>query len=91
VEFSSILNTFLSETGFLSLTLGAVVMMSVGACLIYLGIKKEFEPLLLVPIGFGAILTNLPLGGVLAPPTADGMAGSITTSARGSIWRSSPR
>ena len=75
MEFSSILNTFLSETGFLSLTLGAVVMMSLGACLIYLGIKKEFEPLLLVPIGFGAILTNLPLGGVLAPPTADAIGG----------------
>ena len=37
-------------------------MYAVGLILIYLAIKKEYEPMLLLPIGFGAILVNLPLG-----------------------------
>ena len=47
--------------GPLNLTLGGVLMMLVGGVLIYLAISKEFEPVLLLPIGFGAILANLPL------------------------------
>lgn len=39
-------------------------MMAVGALLIYLAIAKDYEPMLLLPIGFGAILTNLPLTGI---------------------------
>ena len=51
--------------------LGRLLMISVGALLIYLGIAKKFEPLLLIPIGMGAVLANIPLayisdeGGVL--------------------------
>jgi len=41
-----------------------VVMMTVGGVLIYLAIAKDYEPVLLLPIGFGAILTNLPLTGI---------------------------
>jgi len=41
-----------------------IVMIVVGGVLIYLAISKDYEPLLLLPIGFGAILTNLPLTGV---------------------------
>jgi oxaloacetate decarboxylase beta subunit len=41
-----------------------IVMILVGGVLIYLAISKDYEPLLLLPIGFGAILTNLPLTGV---------------------------
>ena len=44
---------------------GALVMILVGAVLLYLGIKKEYEPLLLIPIGFGVLLANA-LGGNLA-------------------------
>ncbi len=40
-----------------------VIMMAVGLLLLYLAIVKKFEPLLLIPIGFGAILTNIPLAG----------------------------
>ncbi|KXI27963.1 sodium ion-translocating decarboxylase subunit beta [Paraglaciecola hydrolytica] len=43
--------------------LGQVIMMLVGALLLYLAIVKKFEPLLLLPIGFGAVLTNIPLAG----------------------------
>jgi sodium ion-translocating decarboxylase beta subunit len=41
------------------------VMMIIGAILLYLGIKKDFEPLLLVPIGFGCILVNIPLADLM--------------------------
>jgi sodium ion-translocating decarboxylase beta subunit len=41
------------------------VMIAIGCLLLYLGIKKDVEPLLLVPIGFGAILINIPLAGLM--------------------------
>ncbi len=50
--------------GFLSLTWQAVVMLLIGGVLIWLGIAKKVEPVLLVPIGFGCILANIPLGEV---------------------------
>jgi oxaloacetate decarboxylase beta subunit len=43
------------------------VMIAVGCLLLYLGIKKDFEPLLLVPIGFGAIIVNIPLANLMEP------------------------
>ncbi len=49
------------------LGLGRVIMMAVAVVLIYLAIVKEFEPLLLLPIGFGALLANIPLAGISAP------------------------
>ena len=54
------------EPGFLNLTWGSIVMLIIGGVLLYLGIAKKMEPLLLVPIGFGVILVNLPLGGLMA-------------------------
>ena len=44
---------------------GRIVMMLIGAILMYLGIKKEYEPTLLVPMGLGTILVNIPNTGVL--------------------------
>jgi sodium ion-translocating decarboxylase beta subunit len=55
----------LFESGFASLTWGNGVMLAVGALFLYLGIVKKMEPLLLVPIGFGILLINLPLGGLM--------------------------
>ena len=46
-------------------TLGHLVMLVIGGLLLYLGIRHGFEPLLLVPIGFGAILVNMPLAGLM--------------------------
>ena len=46
---------------------GQIVMMLVGLGLLYLAIVKKFEPLLLLPIGFGALLTNIPLAGLSEP------------------------
>jgi len=51
--------------GFVHLHWSNPIMMVVGGLLLYLGIKKGFEPLLLVPIGFGAILVNIPLAGLM--------------------------
>jgi carboxybiotin decarboxylase len=51
-----------------------IVMILVGGLLIYLAIAKDFEPVLLLPIGFGAILTNLPLTGISDP---DGFLGVL--------------
>ncbi len=48
----------------LALTWKNLVMMAVGGVLIYLAVAKDYEPVLLLPIGFGAILTNLPLTGI---------------------------
>jgi sodium ion-translocating decarboxylase beta subunit len=47
--------------GILNLTPDHVIMLVIASALLYLGIKKGYEPLLLVPIGFGAILVNIPL------------------------------
>lgn len=51
--------------GFLEVTREQLVMYAVGVLLIYLAVAKKYEPALLLPMGFGAILVNLPLSGVL--------------------------
>jgi sodium ion-translocating decarboxylase beta subunit len=51
--------------GFVQLHWSNPIMIVVGCVLLYLGIKKDFEPLLLVPIGFGCILVNIPLAGLM--------------------------
>ncbi|GAF78877.1 unnamed protein product [marine sediment metagenome] len=61
------------EMGFAFLTWQHLIMLVVGGVLIYLGIAKKWEPLLLIPIGFGIILVNIPLGyGVMGFQMPDG-------------------
>lgn len=52
---------FLQFTGFANATWGHIIMIIIGLAFIYIAIKKEWEPLLLVPIGFGIIVGNIPL------------------------------
>ena len=52
-------------SGLLAITWKQLVMYLIGLLLIYLAIKKEYEPSLLLPMGFGAILVNLPLSGAI--------------------------
>ncbi len=59
---------FFRSTGFYGLTTGAVLMLCVSFLLLYLAIVKKFEPLLLVPIAFGVLLTNLPYAGLMTEP-----------------------
>lgn len=51
--------------GVTTITMGQVIMMFIGGLLMYLGIKKEYEPTLLVPMGLGTLLVNFPGSGVL--------------------------
>lgn len=55
----------LFETGFSQLTWAHVVMLLIGGALVYAGITRKWEPLLLVPIGFSIVLVNLPLSGLM--------------------------
>lgn len=56
---------FIESTGFAGMTWQQFIMISVSCFLLYLAIGKSFEPLLLVPIAFGMLLTNLPLAGIM--------------------------
>ncbi|MDD2604144.1 MAG: sodium ion-translocating decarboxylase subunit beta [Desulfobacterales bacterium] len=62
-NFSELLQT----SGFFFLTPGMLVMWVIAFVLIYLAIAKNYEPLLLLPIGFGILLVNLPLANLMAP------------------------
>lgn len=55
---------FLRETGFYAMRYGDLLMIGVACLLLYLALVKEFEPLLLLPIAFGMLLSNMPGGGM---------------------------
>lgn len=63
-EFFSFLgeniNEFLTYTGFANVAVGNLVMIFFGCLFIYLAVAKEFEPMLLIPIGFGILIGNIP-------------------------------
>ena len=63
-----------ASTGFANFTLGQVIMIATGGLLIYLAIVKGFEPLLLIPIGFGGVLANIPVAEIAGP---DGLLGIL--------------
>ncbi len=58
-----LINLFVSS-GIYQISAGQAVMIAVGLLLLFLAIKKNFEPLLLVPIGFGGIMANIPEAGL---------------------------
>ncbi len=64
---SDFLSRLWAVTGVAHLEIGQILMIAIGGVLIYLAIAKNFEPLLLVPIGFGAILSNIPLAEISGP------------------------
>lgn len=66
---------FMQGTGFYNLQFTEVIMIVIASVLLYLGIAKKYEPLLLVPISFGILLVNLPLGGLLTPGSESGAGG----------------
>lgn len=75
--FLQVIQNFWSSTGFVALTWQQVVMIGVACFFLYLAIVKQYEPLLLLPISFGMLLTNIPLGGLMDYPVyeigADGL------------------
>jgi len=68
----------LYETAFGSLSWGNILMFLIAGLLIYLGIAKKMEPILLVPIGFGILMVNLPLGGLMVY-TPDGFPAEVSS------------
>ena len=70
------LSNLLGQTAFFSLTWGNYVMIAVACVFLFLAIKKEYEPLLLVPIAFGMLLVNI-YPDIIAPIGSDGEAGGL--------------
>ena len=68
---------FWQSTGFAHLTWQQLIMLVVAGVLLYLAIKKKYEPLLLIPISFGVIMVNLPLGGLMDPPQGEQVGGLL--------------
>lgn len=81
----------LYETAFGAVTWGNILMLCIGGLLIYLGIGRKVEPVLLLPIGFGIIAVNLPLSGLMVytpealPTEVTTLGGLITAIADGKI------
>ncbi|MBN2852858.1 MAG: sodium ion-translocating decarboxylase subunit beta [Clostridia bacterium] len=83
-EFFKGIGDLISESGFATMTLQQLIMIAIACFLLYLGIVKKFEPLLLVPIAFGMLLTNLPGGELFHSelwknPIAVGAEGYVST------------
>lgn len=68
VSFLDTIKEIWGQSGFIALTWQQFVMIAIACILIYLAIKKGFEPLLLLPIAFGVLLANLPLTGIMSGP-----------------------
>ena len=74
MELLSSFASLWQSTGLQAITISQVIMLCVCLVLLYLGIGKGFEPLLLVPIAFGGLLANIPLAGISGP---DGFLGVV--------------
>jgi len=74
---TELLVDFLKSTGYYNLQVNEIIMIVIACVLLYLGIVKKYEPLLLVPISFGALLVNLPLGDLMNPGTAEEVGGLL--------------
>jgi sodium ion-translocating decarboxylase beta subunit len=77
---------FIQSMGFYGMTVQHVIMISVSFVLMYLAIVKKFEPLLLLPIGFGIFLTNIPFSGVMDQPILAIGQNYVETVQRGGIF-----
>lgn len=74
------------SSGFASIDGKQLVMLAVAAFLIYLAIAKQFEPLLLLPIAFGMLITNLPLTGLHKEPVFEFLNGHLVTKEPGGLF-----
>ena len=70
------IRNILINSGFANLTFKDVIMIAIACTFLYLAIKKGYEPYLLIPIAFGMLLVNLPLGGLMDAPM-DGNSGGL--------------
>ena len=72
------LDTLLQASGIAQMAGGQALMILVGLVLLFMAINKGFEPLLLVPIGVGAIFVNIPGAGFYDAPVYDAMGHLVT-------------
>jgi len=77
ISFFDTIKEILEQSGFAALTIQQFIMICIACFLIYLAIKKGFEPLLLLPIAFGMLLVNLPLTGLMEGPLGDQPGGLL--------------
>lgn len=66
----NVINELITTSGLFNLTIQEGIVIALALILIYLAIAKEYEPYLLIPIGFGMLLANLPLADLMDPGTA---------------------
>ena len=76
--FVEVITAIASGSGFAALDIKTVIMLFIACVLLYMGIGKGFEPLLLVPIAFGMLLANLPITGLFNEPVYDAATHSGT-------------
>ena len=81
--FTDVLVAILGSSGFANLNIKTIIMLFIACVLLYMGIGKKFEPLLLVPIAFGMLLANLPVTGLFNAPVYDAATHSGTV---GFMW-----
>ncbi|MGO4928026.1 sodium ion-translocating decarboxylase subunit beta [Fundicoccus sp. Sow4_F4] len=65
-----VFNELIQSSGIANITFGEITMIGIALVFLYLSIKKGYEPYLLIPIAFGMLLVNLPLGGLMSEPTS---------------------
>ena len=81
--FAEVITRIAAGSGFAALDIKTVIMLFIACVLLYMGIGKGFEPLLLVPIAFGMLLANLPITGLFNEPVYDAATHSGTV---GFMW-----
>lgn len=74
---SEFLTEFVQSTGFVNISAGQILMLLISFILLYLGIYRKYEPLLMVPIAFGMLLANLPITGIVDGPVGQMPGGLI--------------
>jgi carboxybiotin decarboxylase len=76
--FLDIIKSYWESTGFNVITIKEIIMIVIACFLLFLAIKKQYEPLLLLPIAFGMLLVNLPFGGLMAEPVFELVRDPVT-------------
>ncbi len=67
----------IQSTGLANITFQEIIVLILAVLLLYLAIFKNYEPYLLIPIGFGMLLANLPMAGLMDPPAGDASGGLL--------------
>ena len=72
-----VIQQLIETSGLYNLTIQNSIMLIIACVFLYLGIKRGYEPYLMVPIAFGMLLVNLPLAGLMDAPTENGPGGLL--------------